>query len=98
MVRRPRSWEEKCRRCGRCCYEKIEYEGDVIYTDIPCEYLDLQTRRCAVYPHRHQARPGCAPLTDATLRQGILPADCPYVADIPGYRAPKLWSEDAGED
>jgi hypothetical protein len=33
-------------------------------------------------------------LTPEHLRMGILPADCPYVADIPGYRAPKLWSEE----
>lgn len=93
-------WEQRCRRCGRCCYEKIEYEGAVFYTDIPCEYLDLSTRRCRVYARRHQVRPGCAPLTPEVLRSGILPADCPYVDDIGDYQAPTPWSDEEtpGED
>lgn len=90
-MRRPPAWEERCRRCGRCCYEKIEFGGEVFYTDIPCEFLDPQTRLCTVYPSRHRRRPGCAPLTEAHLRRGILPADCPYVADIPDYKAPRMW-------
>jgi len=89
-----RSWEAKCRRCGRCCYEKVEFEGTVYYTDQPCEYLDLATRLCTVYPRRHERRPDCAPLTPRLLRQGLLPADCPYVATIPGYCGPQLWEED----
>lgn len=93
-MRRSRTWEEKCRLCGRCCYEKVEYAGEIFYTDVPCEFLDLRTRRCTVYARRHRERPGCAPLTPDHLHQGILPADCPYVADIPGYRAPRLWSEE----
>lgn len=96
-MRGTKDWEEKCRRCGRCCYEKIEYEGEIFYTDQPCEFLDLHTRQCTVYPERHRRRPGCAPLTPKHLRQGILPGDCPYVAEIPGYRAPHLFEEEEAE-
>lgn len=94
-MRRSPSWEEKCRRCARCCYEKVEFEGEVFYTDIPCGFLDLGTRLCTVYHRRHRARPGCAPLTSSVLRRGILPGDCPYVADIAGYRAPRPWEEES---
>jgi hypothetical protein len=94
MLPRDAAWEARCRRCGRCCYEKVEYAGEVFYTDTPCEHLDPATRLCAVYPRRHRARPGCAPLTPENIRQGILPADCPYVEGIPGYRAPHLRDED----
>jgi uncharacterized cysteine cluster protein YcgN (CxxCxxCC family) len=87
-------WEDRCRRCGRCCYEKIEFEGEVFYTDIPCEKLDLATCLCTVYKNRHMARPGCGPLTPENIAGGILPADCPYVADILNYRAPRLREKD----
>jgi len=89
-----RAWEAKCRRCGRCCYEKIEFEGEIYYTAAPCEMLDPDTRLCRVYQDRHRKRPGCVPLTPLRLRKGILPADCPYVADISDYRAPKMWEEE----
>jgi len=92
-MRVSRSWEEKCRRCGRCCYEKVEHEGEVYYTDIPCEKLDPATRLCTVYGNRHKARPGCVPLTPRIIARGVLPADCPYVADIENYPAPNPWPE-----
>ncbi len=89
-----KSWEEKCLRCGRCCYEKIEYEGEIFYTDTPCEKLDLTTHLCSVYADRITARPGCTPLTPEVLELGVLPADCPYVAGIVNYRAPHLFDEE----
>lgn len=88
---REKDWEKRCLRCGRCCYEKIAFGGEVYYTATPCEKLDLATNLCTVYEKRHRVRQGCAPLTGRVLRQGILPADCPYVADIPDYPAPHLW-------
>ncbi len=88
---RLRSREDICQRCGRCCYEKVEFEGVVYYTDVPCERLDPLSRLCTVYETRHTARPGCTPLTPRTIRQGILPADCPYVAGIEDYPAPHLF-------
>lgn len=83
-------WEALCRRCGRCCYEKLELAGVVYYTDIPCEHLDPQTRLCTVYARRDVVRAGCLRLTPALVRRGYLPADCPYCADLPDYRAPQL--------
>ena len=87
-------WDARCRRCGRCCYEKIESDGEIFYTDVPCENLDVETSLCTVYERRHELRRGCSPLTPAVLRRGILPADCPYVAAISGYRGPHLWDEE----
>lgn len=93
-MRQHRSWEARCRRCGRCCYEKIEFEGEIYYTDEPCEFLDPETRLCRVYPTRHERRPECSPLTPRQLGRGLLPKDCPYVVDIEAYREPQLWDED----
>ena len=89
-----REWEAKCRRCGRCCYEKIEFEGEVYYTDEPCEFLDPDTRLCLVYERRQTLRPDCAALTPRLVRRSLLPADCPYVADIAGYVGPHLWDDE----
>ena len=83
-------WDRKCRCCGRCCYEKIAHDGQIIYTDVPCEYLDLSTRQCQIFSERHQLKPECMPLTPETLGQGILPHDCPYVTHIEEYNAPQL--------
>ncbi|PLX92319.1 MAG: hypothetical protein C0621_09710 [Desulfuromonas sp.] len=89
-------WEARCRRCGRCCFEKVEFEGEVYYTETPCEKLDLSTNLCTVYDERHTARPGCVPLDPKVIAQGILPEDCPYVEGVAGYRAPH--PADEGED
>lgn len=89
-----RRWEARCRRCGRCCYEKIEFEGEVYYTNEPCEFLDPETRLCRVYLRRRERRPDCAQLTPRLVRQGLLPGDCPYVEGVEDYPAPHLWDEE----
>jgi len=82
------SWEKRCEKCARCCYEKEFFRGEIYYTDQPCEYLDLETGLCSVYERRHELRPGCAPLSPEVLVLGVLPADCPYVRDLDDYKAP----------
>lgn len=84
-------WDDRCCRCGRCCYEKIEHEDRIYYTDVPCEHLDLESRLCRIYPSRHQLKPECLPLSPDNLQWGVLPDDCPYVADITDYKAPQLF-------
>ena len=83
-------WESICCRCGRCCYEKVDFEGRIYYTELPCEFLDTETNLCRVYTERDVKRPGCVRLTDEILPKGIMPADCPYVSDIDNYPAPTL--------
>ena len=86
-------WDRRCHCCGRCCYEKIDFQGRIYYTEIPCEHLDLETKLCRVYNCRDKARPGCVRLTQDYVGRGFLPADCPYVADLDDYVAP-LMTED----
>jgi len=93
-MRNSSRWEKICQRCGRCCYEKVEFEGRVYYTDEPCPHLDTETRLCKVYESRHEVKPDCAPLSPRALGMGILPGDCPYVADCENYPAPVLWDEE----
>jgi uncharacterized cysteine cluster protein YcgN (CxxCxxCC family) len=40
-------------------------------------------------------QPECMPLTPESLSQGVLPEDCPYVADIVDYNKPQLLDADA---
>ncbi len=75
----PAAWESLCACCGRCCYEKYEYQGQFFYTTTPCEYLDLQNHLCRVYHQRQEKQPDCSCLTPELVRSGVLPADCPYV-------------------
>ena len=92
------AWDEICERCGRCCYEKIDCQGKIYYTQIPCEHLDLSTCQCRVYEKRERHRSGCVALTPALLKQGLLPADCPYVVDLENYPAPLLVDDKDPED
>jgi len=85
-----REWEGLCRKCGRCCHEKIAFEGAIYYTGIPCEYLDKNTNLCQVYAVREIKRPGCVRLNRTNVAQGFLPADCPYVNGKVDYAAPVM--------
>ncbi|MDH4025680.1 MAG: hypothetical protein OEU57_09715 [Desulfuromonadales bacterium] len=91
-------WESICCRCGRCCYEKVDFEGRIYYTELPCEFLDTETNLCRVYTERDVKRPGCVRLTDEILPKGIMPADCPYVSDIDNYPAPTLLDDGDPEE
>jgi len=91
-------WESICCRCGRCCYEKVDFEGRVYYTELACEFLDTETNSCRVYTERDVKRPGCVRLTDEILKKGVMPADCPYVAGIENYPAPTLLDDGDSED
>ena len=72
-----------CKQCGACCFEKLEDgRGKIIYTQIPCRYLDVVTRRCKIFENRFSINPICVKLTPelvATLKW--LPREC-------GYRTP----------
>lgn len=84
------TWEDRCCRCGRCCHEKIYFDGRIFYTDIPCEFLDQASKLCLVYGERETRRPGCVRLTTENVSAGFLPADCPYVVGFDNYRAPVM--------
>lgn len=77
-------WESICNRCGKCCYEKLDLgQGKIIYTEIPCEHLDPETKLCRVYDKRHEVTPDCMTLTQDLVRVlSWLPKDCAYVAYV----------------
>jgi len=79
-------WEDRCRRCGQCCFEKwIEAAGRIRFTRIPCRHLDMVSRECRVYDKRLDVGEGCVQLTPENLPQlHWLPADCAYVELLDG--------------
>lgn len=74
-------WESLCDGCARCCMIKLEDEdtGEVHYTSLVCDLLDLERCRCTRYPQRHELVPDCIEFT-ADLAAGLrwLPATCAY--------------------
>ena len=79
--------DDLCRRCGRCCYAKVIID-DVYSTDVPCQYLDTASNNCTVYERRFELNPECLTVPQG-IRARVFPADCPYVADVKGYRPPR---------
>lgn len=83
--------KDLCRRCTICCFHKtIKENGSVVYTDRPCEYLDLETGLCIVYEFREAAKKDCVRITKEVVQLGVLPEGCPYVRGQKGYRGPRL--------
>lgn len=87
------AWEALCQRCGQCCYEKVDYRGKIYITNVPCEYLDLRTMQCRVYPHRCRRKEGCVALTPDIVALGVLPKGCAYVRHVENYSPPLDWIE-----
>lgn len=79
------SWEARCRQCGSCCFEKYyDRRNRLIYTDIPCRYLDVATRRCRIYERRLTINPTCTKLTPELLPSLFwLPEECGYRPLLP---------------
>ena len=74
-------WESLCDGCGRCCLLKLADEdgGNVVYTDVACRLLDLESCRCGDYPRRHRLVKDCVRLTPENLGQlGWMPSTCAY--------------------
>lgn len=81
--------EALCRRCGRCCFEKVRFGQLVVITDIPCAYLDTETNLCTVYDKRLRKQHRCSSAEDSR-KANALPGDCPYVGGDSGYLSPEF--------
>jgi uncharacterized cysteine cluster protein YcgN (CxxCxxCC family) len=80
--------ENVCLRCGRCCYfADIRPGGVLIRSNDACPSLDKKTNLCKIYSVRRQMNPKCT-LLEMAIANRVLPTDCPYVKNIPGYEGP----------
>lgn len=74
-------WESLCDGCGRCCLHKLEDDetGEIHYTNVACQLLDIETCRCRRYGVRHWVMHDCVRLTPKTAgRLSWLPSTCAY--------------------
>lgn len=74
-------WEAVCDGCGLCCLEKLldEDTGELFFTRVACNNLDIETCRCKVYEKRFESRADCINLEFKDLGKiDYLPETCSY--------------------
>ncbi|MGZ8193335.1 MAG: YcgN family cysteine cluster protein [Methylobacter sp.] len=74
-------WESLCDGCGKCCLHKLEDEdtGEIFFTSVVCNLIDLKTCRCTRYSERTRLVPECLDLKQHDFAEfNWLPATCAY--------------------
>lgn len=74
-------WESLCDNCGKCCLHKLEDEdtGEIFFTSVVCQLIDLNTCRCTHYADRSKLVPTCIDLKQHDFSQYTwLPSTCAY--------------------
>ncbi|MDD1622846.1 MAG: YcgN family cysteine cluster protein [Methylococcaceae bacterium] len=74
-------WESLCDNCGKCCLHKLEDEdtGELAFTSVCCDLIDLDTCRCTRYSERCTLVPDCIDLKQHDFAEyRWLPATCAY--------------------
>lgn len=74
-------WESLCDGCGKCCLIKLEDEdsGEIAFTSVVCDLIDLNSCRCTHYSERCSLVPECIDLKQHDFAEyKWLPATCAY--------------------
>jgi len=74
-------WEALCDNCGKCCLHKLEDEetGEIHYTSVVCNLIDLNSCRCTRYSERCTWVPQCLDLKQHDFADfNWLPHTCAY--------------------
>jgi len=84
-------WESLCDNCGKCCLNKLEDEdtGDIFFTSVACDLIDLNTCHCTRYPERTKLVPECIDLKQHDFAEyNWLPSTCAYRLLVDGKDLP----------
>lgn len=74
-------WESLCDNCGKCCLVKLEDEdtGEIAFTSVVCDLIDLESCRCTRYSERCTLVPECIDLKQHDFAEyKWLPSTCAY--------------------
>ena len=74
-------WESLCDNCGKCCLNKLEDEdtGEIMFTSVVCNLIDMKTCRCTRYQERTRLVPGCIAIkSEPIVQYDWLPSTCAY--------------------
>lgn len=74
-------WESVCDGCAKCCLNKLEDEdsGEIFFTSVVCNLIDLNTCRCTRYTERTKLVPECLDLKQHDFAEyNWLPSTCAY--------------------
>ena len=81
--------ESKCEQCGRCCLNKyfpLQGSETALLDGGHCPLYNPETHLCKEYALRHTVCPSCLSIPEA-IAEGVLPNDCPYVAELKTYKS-----------
>ncbi len=84
-------WESLCDNCGKCCLNKLEDEdtGEIAFTSVVCDLIDLESCRCSRYNERCSLVPECIDLKQHDFAEyNWLPSTCAYRLLIDGETLP----------
>ncbi|HFD13130.1 MAG TPA: YcgN family cysteine cluster protein [Crenotrichaceae bacterium] len=74
-------WEALCDGCGKCCLLKLEDEDtqEIVFTNLCCQYFELNICQCSRYPERSKLVPDCLDLR-SNFNECLpwLPSTCAY--------------------
>lgn len=77
-----KEWDALCDGCGLCCLQKLQDDEteEIFYTQVSCQYLNIDTCQCKVYPRRFEYLPECLNLNMTTFESALpwLPPSCAY--------------------
>ncbi len=84
-------WESLCDNCGKCCLHKLEDEdtGEILYTSVVCDLINLKSCRCTRYSERCTLVPDCLDLKQHDFSDFTwLPTTCAYKLLADGKELP----------
>ncbi len=84
-------WESICDGCGKCCLNKLEDEdnGEIFFTSVVCNLINLDTCRCTRYSERTTLVPECLDLKQHDFAEyNWLPSTCAYRLLADGEKLP----------